>query len=41
MPRNLTRDEWKQYIGDALPYQAVCENLPLETETTATPMAVP
>jgi WD40 repeat protein len=30
MPRNLTRAEWKQYIGDALPYQAVCENLPIE-----------
>jgi len=30
MPRNLTRYEWQQYIGDALPYQAVCENLPIE-----------
>ena len=30
LPRNLTRAEWKQYIGDALPYQAVCENLPIE-----------
>jgi WD40 repeat protein len=30
MPRNLTRAEWQQYIGDALPYQAVCENLPIE-----------
>jgi WD40 repeat protein len=27
--RNLTRDEWEQYIGDALPYQAVCPNLPI------------
>jgi len=26
--RNLTRAEWKQYIGDALPYQAVCPNQP-------------
>jgi len=32
MPRNLTREEWQQYIGDALPYQAVCENLPIEPE---------
>jgi WD40 repeat protein len=35
--RNLTRVEWQQYIGDALPYQAVCENLPIEPEVTATP----
>jgi uncharacterized delta-60 repeat protein len=28
--RNLTRAEWEQYIGNALPYQAVCENLPIE-----------
>ena len=37
MLRNLTRAEWAQYIGDAMPYQAVCENLPLEPEVTATP----
>jgi len=34
--RNLTRPEWKQYIGDALPYQAVCPNLPIEPEPTPT-----
>jgi hypothetical protein len=28
--RNLTRTEWKQYIGDALPYQAVCPKWPIE-----------
>lgn len=28
--RNLTRAEWAQYIGDALQYQAVCSNLPIE-----------
>lgn len=28
--RNLTRAEWTQYIGDILPYQAVCPNLPIE-----------
>jgi hypothetical protein len=37
MPRNLTHAEWQQYIGDALPYQAVCPNLPIEPEPTATP----
>jgi len=41
MPRNLTREEWKQYIGDALPYQAVCENLPVEPEVITTPTATP
>jgi hypothetical protein len=30
MARNLTRAEWQQYIGDALPYQAVCAGLPVE-----------
>jgi WD40 repeat protein len=28
--RNLTRAEWKRYIGDALPYKAVCENYTIE-----------
>ena len=37
MPRNLTREEWRQYIGDVLPYQAVCENLPIEADATAIP----
>ncbi|MBI1792682.1 MAG: hypothetical protein HYR70_00640 [Chloroflexi bacterium] len=35
--RNLTRAEWEQYIGDALPFQAVCPNLPIEPEITITP----
>jgi hypothetical protein len=35
--RNLTRAEWQQYIGDALPYQAVCSNLPIEAESTPVP----
>jgi WD40 repeat protein len=34
--RNLTRTEWKQYIGDALSYQAVCPNLPIEAKSTPT-----
>jgi len=29
MPRNLTQIEWDQYIGNSLPYQAVCDNLPI------------
>ncbi len=36
LPRNLTRAEWKPYIGDALPYQAVCPGLPVEPEATET-----
>jgi WD40 repeat protein len=32
--RNLTRAEWEEYIGDALPYQAICENLPVEPVAT-------
>ncbi len=35
--RNLTRSEWQQYIGDVLPYQAVCPNLPIEPELTPVP----
>ena len=36
--RNLTRAEWSQYIGDVLPYQAVCPNLPIEIDLiTPTP----
>lgn len=31
--RNLTHAEWKTFIGDALPYQAVCPNLPIEAES--------
>ncbi len=36
MMRNLTLEEWQQYIGDALPYQAVCPNLPVEPEIIIT-----
>jgi len=28
--RNLTRAEWKQYIGEALTYEPVCPDLPFE-----------
>jgi WD40 repeat protein len=41
MSRNLTRAEWAQYIGDVLPYQAVCEKLPIEPEITSTPTVAP
>jgi WD40 repeat protein len=30
--RNLTRQEWQQFMGNVLPYQAVCPNLPIEPE---------
>lgn len=30
--RNLTREEWDQFIGEALPPQAICPNLPIEPE---------
>jgi len=39
LPRNLSRAEWQQYIRDAIPYQAVCENLPIEP--LPTPRASP
>jgi len=35
--RNLTHAEWELYIGDILPYQAICDNLPIEPEATTTP----
>ncbi len=40
--RNLSRAEWKQYIGDALPYptnqkDAPCPNRRIEPEATPTP----
>jgi hypothetical protein len=41
LPRNLTRAKWAQFIGDAMPYQAVCENLPIEPEVKGTPTATP
>jgi len=34
--RNLTPTEWKQYMGDVLPYQPVCPDLPIEPEPTPT-----
>jgi hypothetical protein len=46
MPRNLTRAEWKEYIGDALAYptkqeDAICPNLPIESESATTSTAAP
>jgi len=31
LPRNLTREEWQQYIGDE-PYRPTCPNLPVPEE---------
>jgi len=28
LPRNLTRDEWNNYVGADEPYRATCPNLP-------------
>ena len=41
MSRNFTRTEWEQYIGDAMPYQAVSENLPIEPEVSLTATVTP
>ncbi len=34
--RNLTKEEWEQYLGNE-PYRATCPNLPIEPEPTPTP----
>jgi len=34
--RNLTPAEWQRYIGNALPYQKVCPNLPIPTPLDTT-----
>jgi len=36
LPRNPTRAEWNQYLGDQ-PYEPVCPTLPIELEATTTP----
>ena len=28
LPRNLTHQEWRQYVGEEVPYHATCPNLP-------------
>lgn len=38
---NLTRKEWGQYISDALPYQAICPDLPIESEPILVPNTIP
>jgi uncharacterized delta-60 repeat protein len=32
--RNLTHTEWNTFIGDALPYRAICPNLPIDSTPT-------
>jgi WD40 repeat protein len=34
LPRNLSYAEWERYIGDAMPYEAVCPNLPFEPSSS-------
>jgi hypothetical protein len=26
--RNLSMDEWRQFVGDGIPYERTCPNLP-------------
>ena len=33
--RNLTREEWQQYIGDIEPYRAMCPGLPIAMEAVS------
>lgn len=35
--RNLTKSEWEQYIGNSLPYEPVCPNLPTGSALSAIP----
>jgi len=39
LTRNLTHTEWQTYIGSAVPYQATCPNLPMES--TPAPLTSP
>ena len=32
--RNLTQDEWQQFMGDDIPYEQTCPNLPPEEGTS-------
>jgi WD40 repeat protein len=32
LPRNLTHQEWRQYVGEEVPYHATCPNLPVPTD---------
>jgi WD40 repeat protein len=34
---NFSRDQWQTYIGNAVPYGAICPEFPIEIETTPTP----
>lgn len=34
---NFTQNEWIQFVGNTLPYQAVCPDLPIEPEVIITP----
>ena len=41
LSRNLTRNEWDQYIGAEFAYQTICPDLPIPPETTLTPSPAP
>jgi len=40
LTRNMTRAEWRQYLGEA-PYEAICPELPVEPEVSATGTPLP
>jgi len=40
--RNFTQSEWARYFGEqGEPYHATCEQWPLESEVTPTPLPMP
>jgi len=41
LTRNLTQAEWDQFIGDALPQQAICPDLPLQPELNSVSITLP
>ena len=32
--RNLTLDEWRRFVGEGIPYERTCPNLPADSEST-------
>jgi WD40 repeat protein len=35
--RNLTLDEWRRFVGQGIPYERTCPNLPADSESTINP----
>ncbi len=34
--RDLSEDEWEQFVGSQIPYQPICSNLPVDEDETST-----